>query len=219
MNETGFQWARIGADANGDGSITIADSGIWLMDLAILPGDALIYLVLTYAPALAEFLELSSADFGSTYAFGAGAIIWIASLLAVATFISFIRELDRRATTWLAGRYMSGLSRLRAIRRRLQTFVTSRLIRRRASSNGFSVDAISLAASETVVLRCLSSEQDNSVLTLDEIALKVKRPAKEISRVIRHLRELELIEPCQDKRLRKDGHRIAAAGQLYLLGT
>jgi hypothetical protein len=64
-------------DTNGDGAFTISDIDSILAWLFFLPGDYVIYLLLTYAPNLARFLELSSASYGS---FGSGLVsscVWL----------------------------------------------------------------------------------------------------------------------------------------------
>jgi hypothetical protein len=83
----------------------------------------------------------------------------------------------------------------------------------------YEIGSIDLATDETIVLRCLSGIEDGAVLTLDEIATKLGCSTRAVIPVLRHLMDLELIERGADKATQREGHRIAVAGQMYLLGA
>ena len=211
MNEDISLWDRIGGDAR----FTISDLGSWALDILILPGNAFVYLLIHHAPAVAEFLELGSTDYGGVFAIGAAVVIWLAAIIAGGTLLSAIRDIDRRLTSWALGRYAELARLVRVLRRRILGMIS----RRRSKEEDLVVETVSLANVETAVLRCLSSIEDGAVLTIDEIAATLKRPKRELMPVMRRLIELDFIQAGSDSFTRKQGHRIGAAGQMYLLGT
>ncbi|MGD8340619.1 MAG: hypothetical protein PVH89_07535, partial [Gammaproteobacteria bacterium] len=191
MDEGTSIWARLGADINGDGTFTIADLGPWLLDILVIPGDALIYLVITYAPELAEFLELTTEDYGGGVSIWASIVIWLAALILAGTIVNAILALDRRLTTWLAGHYAETIRRLRVLRRRLVTTLRLSSWRKASVVDRYEIGSIDLATDETIVLRCLSGIEDGAVLTLDEIATKLGCSTRAVIPVLRHLMDLE----------------------------
>ena len=211
MNENASLWDRIGADAR----FTISDLGSWALDILILPGNAFVYLLIHHVPVVAEFLELGSTDYGGVFAIWAAVLIWLAAIIAGGTLLSAIRDIDRRLTSWALGRYAELKRLVRVLRRRILGMIA----RRRSKEDDLVVETVSLANLETAVLRCLSSIEDGAVLTIDEIAVTLRRPKRELTPVMRRLIELDFIQAGSDSFTRKQGHRIGAAGQMYLLGT
>lgn len=219
MDEGASIWVQLGADVNGDGRFSIADAGPWLLDILVIPGDALIYLLLTYAPDVAEFLELSSDSYGGAVSIWVSVIIWLAALFVVGTILSAIRALDRRITTWIAGQFAELVRRLRVFRRLFITSLRLRSWRSASAIESIGVESVKLAADETTVLRCFSTIEDGAVLTLNEIAAKLGCSTRAVIPVLRHLSDLGFIERSTEKVTQREGHRIAVAGQMYLIGT
>ena len=91
--------------------------------------------------------------------------------------------------------------------------------RKASAVEGLEIGSVELAADETTVLRCLSSIDDGAVLTLDEIAAKLGCSTRAVIPVLRHLSDLRFIERGAEKVTQREGHRIAVAGQMYLIGT
>ena len=219
MNEDASFWVRIGGDVNGDGRFSIGDVGSRLFEILILPGDAVLYLLFTYAPGIADFLELGRDDFGGTVSISVAVLIWLTAILVAGTTLGKLRELDRRLTARIAACYAETQRLIRILKRRLVTSITFRPRETHSENESLVVDTFELAATETALLRCLSSIDDGAVLTIDEIAAKLDRPQREIKSILQRLVELDLVKPSADSFTNKDGHRIATAGQMYLLGT
>jgi hypothetical protein len=216
--ETSF-WAALARDTNGDGKFTIADFGSFLTEMLLLPGNGLIWLIVTYAPGVAEFLELDNQSFSSGIVIWLSVMLWLAALFIATTILNTVREIDRRLTQRIAGWY-SELKRFSRIARR---YVVTRLnqlrgLGRRADSD-FAVDTVQLADAEARVLRCLAGIEDGAVMTAEELATRVGQPAREIRRAISRLKEIDFIENSVDRLTQKKGHCIAAAGQMFMLGA
>jgi hypothetical protein len=215
VNDDVSLWVRIGADVNGDGRFTVSDIGSWGLEILVLPGNVFLYLVINHLPRVAEFFELGTEDFGGVVAIWAAVLIWLAAIIVAGSLLSAIRDLDRRLTSWALGRWEELKRLLRVLRRR----VAGLIARRRASSEDLVVETVDLAGIETAVLRCLSRIDDGDVLTLDEIAASLRRPARDLKPVLRRLIDLGFVQSGSDSFSKKNGHRIGPAGQMYLLGT
>lgn len=219
MNENTPFWIRIGADANGDGRLSLTDAREWLVNILLLPGDVFVYLLVTYAPPVADFLELSANTSGGVVSITASVLIWLAAIVITGTVLGRIRDLDRSMTAWVAARYNEAWRQIRVLRRRIVGWITLRSQRKHSDDESLIVDSLILKGLETAVLRCLSRIDDGAVLTTEEIAARVERPKRELQTALQRLAELELIKAGADKFSNRDGHCIATAGQMYLLGA
>lgn len=104
QESTGWAWllGRLGADANGDTRVTIADAPAWLIALFFFPGDALLYAMMRYTPSLANFLEIGSQDYGGLLSGFISVCAWLAAFLLAAILLQKLRDADRRATAGAA---------------------------------------------------------------------------------------------------------------------
>lgn len=217
MNEDDSFWVRLGADINGDGRFTIGDLGSWSLEILLLPGDAFLYLLINHFPGVAGFFELGNEDYGGVFTIWASVVIWLAAIIVAGSLLNAIRELDRRLTSWALGRYEELKRQLRIARRRVVALINSRL--RQERGDDLVVESVSLANVETAVLRCLSGLEDGDVMTLDELATRLRQTRQNLKPVLRRLLELEFIEAGSDAFTKRNGHRIGTAGQMYLLGA
>lgn len=74
------QWKFV-ADMNRSGTVTVSDVWIWIEWLYFWPGDGLIYLVITKAPGLAKFFELSAGKFSGLLSLFLSFGLWIVAVL------------------------------------------------------------------------------------------------------------------------------------------
>jgi hypothetical protein len=199
-------------------SLPLAEAGSWLVEILLLPGHVFVDLLVTYAPPVADLLALS-VDEPGTVAIIATAVIWFAAIVATGTLLTKIREIDRSMTAWIVAVFAECRRQIRVLRRRITATLAYRVRKNAGNADAIIVGAVELAPLETSVLRCLSGVDDGAVLTSVEIAARLDRPEREIKNVLGRLIELELVERRADSRTNKDGLRIAAAGQMYLLGA
>ena len=218
MNDGESLWVMLGADINGDGRFTAGDVGSWLLDILLMPGDALLYLLIKHAPAVAGFFELGIEDRGGAFSVWASVLIWLTAIVAVGSLLNAVREVDRRLTSWALGRYHETKRQLRILRRLVIALVNSRF-RRERRGDELVVETVTLANIETSVLRCLSALDDGDVMTLDELATRLRQTRQNLRPVLQRLLELEFIEAGSDAFTKRNGHRIGTAGQMYLLGA
>ena len=196
----------------------LTNTGSWLLDILLLPGNALVYLLVTYAPPVAEFLQLRVIETG-TLTITATAVVWLAAIVIAGTLLTKIREIDRSATAWVAACYGEIKRRIRVLKRRITATLAQRSQSRRQKDDALVVDMVRLTGRETAILRCLSAVDDGAVLTADEIAAQLGLPPRELTRVLQRLVELDLVKRRADSGRKRDGHCIATAGQMYLLSA
>ena len=89
------QWAFI-ADMNHDGAVTISDVGLWLKWLYFYPGDLLHYSILSLAPGVAQFLELSPSSYGGWGSGIVSAFVWMIVLPMLAIFLAAVASSTRQ---------------------------------------------------------------------------------------------------------------------------
>lgn len=217
MNEDGAPWESLALDMNGDGRFTIADLWAWLEHLLFLPGDVVLSLVLTHAPALAAFFELNADHYGTPVTKFLSVAIWLAGFVLIGMVINAFRNLDRVLTSYVSGRYQELRRQLRVLRRKLTSRIGMLRQRRRARATAVTVDAVALERLETAVLRCHANVDDFAVLTADEVAAALRLPVRQVHAALRRLIELCLVERSFGTDEGREGHRITQAGQIYLI--
>jgi len=209
-------WPREGPLMNDNPAL--ADAGDRLLEIALLPGNALVYLLVSYAPPVADFLELNTGKTG-TVTITASLVIWLAAIVFTGTLLTKVREIDRSVTAWIVACYEDLRRLVRVFKRRITSSLAFRFRRRSNDDDDLVLDNVQLANIETSVLRCLSRIDDGAILTTPEMATMLARPERELKKVLQRLVELGLIERRLDAWSNNDGHCIATAGQMYLLGA
>lgn len=132
QESTGWTWllGRLGADANGDTRVTIADAPAWLVALFFFPGDAALYAMMRYTPALANFLEIGSQDYGGLLSGFISVCAWLAAFVLCAILLQKLRDADRRATAGASALTQGVARRLRIahalLRQRLRARASGR---------------------------------------------------------------------------------------------
>jgi len=188
------------------------------IEVLLLPGEAVVYLLANYSPPVAHYFELST-DETSTFTITAAVVIWLAAIAVTGTLVSKIRELDRAMTDWIVAGFEEFRRGARVLKRRITSSLALRMRRGSSNDEAMILDSVQLARLETSVLRCLSRIDDGAILTTGEMAAKISTPERELNRTLQRLVELGLVERRSDSLTHSDGHCIATAGQMYLLGA
>jgi hypothetical protein len=194
------------------------DLRTWLVDVLLLPGDAFVYLLVTYMPPVAKFLDLGTDERG-VVTITSAVVVWLAAIILTGTALGKVRDIDRSLTARVAAAFEEVRRLIRVTRRRIIASLALRGQRKRGNDESLIVASLELARLETAVLRCLSAIDDGAVMTNEEIAARLKRPNREIRAALQRLTELDLIRRATDNFVGKHGHCIATAGQMYLLGA
>ncbi|MDH3420129.1 MAG: hypothetical protein OEM78_11720, partial [Gammaproteobacteria bacterium] len=70
-------WSSLMRDMNADGQFTLSDVWFWIVHVYFLPGDAVLWSALTYAPGLATFLELGPGSYHGLFTAMVSGGIWL----------------------------------------------------------------------------------------------------------------------------------------------
>ena len=81
MNPVVLPWMRFAADMNGDGAVTIRDVVLWVKHAYFLPGDSLLWFLVTYLRPVARFLEVGMADYQGFFSGFVSAFAWFVALV------------------------------------------------------------------------------------------------------------------------------------------
>lgn len=218
MDDDRFLDQLMTLDVSGDGHITFSDVWTWIWQVAVMPGDVVISLLVSYAPPIAEFFELSTDDYGGSMSNFISIASWL--LIFVASSIAFngVRNLDHALTARIVAGYSGFLRIFRVARRRLVSTVAQFRMRRRKTP-GLVVSDVELGPVETTVLKCYASVDELIVLTPRDVAEKLNLKKYQVEQTIRRLCDLHLVEHSLGTDQGQEGHHISQAGQMYLIGS
>lgn len=202
-------------DTNGDGSITISDIPALLLQVLLLPGDAVIRGLLTWLPGVARFLELSENSYGGPVAIGLSIALWLLALVAAGVALNAIRNLDSKLTALVAAGFIESRRQVRVLRRRLAVGISQRF--RDRDDDSVQIEQLKLEPLEQALLRCLTNIDDGAVLSIEEIAAQLNGSLPQVRAADLRLRELKLIETGTDTYAKREGLRITTAGQMALI--
>lgn len=211
--DTSRVWDLSNLDITADGSVTVADLWAWTVYLFFLPGDALLTLLLLYAPGLASFFAVGPGSYGGPLSM----ILSITGWLSIFVVISLIRDLDRALTAYLSLRYREVERQLRVLRRMVSSRIGLIWHRYHSKKQTLHVAGIELGEFEIAVLRCYSAAEDFRVVASEDIAATLDVPRRQVRTALGRLTQLHLIQPSFSTDEGREGHVITKAGQFYLL--
>lgn len=205
-------------DVSGDGQVTISDIWAWLWQVAVMPGDVLIYLLVTYAPSLATFFELSSSNYGGSFSNFLSIASWLVIFIAVSLIFNWLRQLDRLLTTRLITGCRGVVRVFRVTRRRIESSIAL-YRKRRQKSPALEVENVELGPLETTVLKCYGSVDELIILTPRDVAEQLNLSRSQVEHSLRRLCALHLLERSFGTDQGEEGHHISQAGQMYLISA
>lgn len=201
-------------DTNGDGSLTIADAGGWLLHVFFLPGDWAIWVLATYAPSVAGFLEIGAADYGGLASGMVSAASWILGFIAVGMTWLYVRDLDRRATRGTVTLFAHVMLRLRLMAARLRG--RRRAAKPRRNPLEFS-SAVDLDALELRVLRLHADLAPGYSLTVRDVANALRRSVGEARSLLDSLKQRSLLNRALGGPDDESAYTLSDAGRASLL--
>lgn len=200
-------WFPFVVDMNGDQRFTITDLGIWAAKVFFLPGDWMIWKLVTAAPGLARFLELSPADYGGLLSNVLSVLFWLLVLLACYLLWRFVRAVDDKLTGWV-------LTAFEAVKLRARILLIQARARKDKDKTEdiHFADDIQLNRIEFNILKAHSNDQRSAPLDLDKLAGLLKIQVRDVERCMDRLRKLGLLQ-----RSRALGHSLTQSGSAYLV--
>ena len=180
------------------------------------PGETVTGGLARYLPAAADFLRAGPGGANeATLSITISALSWITLLLLVAYLIEVLRNVDRKMTSYVSGRYAESGRLFRVLGRRIRSAIGQWRERRREPD--IAVSEIELERLEATVLRCYGAAGELRVLAVDEVAERLRVSLRQVELVIRRLMEHHLLERAFATDEGRDTHRITQAGQIYLI--
>ena len=178
------------ADANGDGRLTLADTGVWLEQAFFLPGDWTLWAIAQYTPSLAAALGMRVPAYGGLWAGTTSTVLWLLALVLLGALYSYIVEFDRRATRRLGRQWAEVARRLRVVGLRLR----ARLGGGKAGVAQPDVEpGVELATIDARILGELAMLQPGYVSSAIEIARTLTLPAERVRDLLDALQRRGLV--------------------------
>jgi hypothetical protein len=182
--------------------------------LFFLPGDTVLWLVFSYWPSLALFLELSHSAFGGVESAVLSAGGWLLMILVVGTLHSGLVRLGWAIRAYVVGIYREGLRRTR-VGKLLVAYRVRGCTRQRAEPEIRDFPSeVDLNATDLEVLSLHRQSDAELALGIREIAASLGVPVKQAQGAVDKLKRLELLANRMDE---KSSYRLTRPGHLFLV--
>lgn len=198
--ESAAGWHRLFQDTDGDCRFTVTDLGHWAQHVFFLPGDSLLSAVLKHAPAVARFLELTPDDYGGAFPGVLSTLVWLSATLALLTFATAVRNLDRLLTAYVLSFHAEARRRVLMTKIRFTTRVHRLMERYARRERGMEESSIQVAEvpplneTELAILEWHATLSPGCMATAREIAAGLELPAHEAEHALAKLTEMQLLQ-------------------------
>ena len=208
---------RFIADVNADGSLTLSDAGGWLLQAFFLPGDLVLYLVATYVPPAASFLEIDARDYGGFLSGCISAFVWLGVVVGLGVLYGFVRETDRRATRGTARLYAATLRRLRIAATHLRNALR-RADREPPPRGDFDFDTnVELSEIELRILRLGADLAPGYAMSVSDVAGSLDLRVYQVRDVLDKLTQRRLLNRTVGGADGESAYTLSAAGRGSLM--
>jgi hypothetical protein len=162
-----------------------------LSQLFCLPGDWAIYAVARYVPAVAEWLGVGAADYGSAYSAAVSLVAW--SFLTILLIVAWaaVRDFDRAVTRRVIWLYTEAL---RHIRMGIARVKHRAGLKRRTEPVIEVTEMPGLGPDEIRVLRVHASVGPGYALAVSDVAERLEARGYQIRGVLERLQTLKLLQ-------------------------
>jgi DNA-binding MarR family transcriptional regulator len=188
-----------------------------LLEWLQLPGETATAWLIEHVSFVTDIFALDDGRGRATLAITLSVLTWIAVALLIGFIVEKIRDLDRKLTSYVSGRYTEARTQLRILRRRIASAFGTLREKQDRVEPVIGVDIVRLPQLEARLLRCFGSEGTLRALSADDIARQLKLALQPVENGIRHLLQEHLVERAFGTDDGRETHRITQAGQIYLL--
>jgi len=220
-DSAGAAWMAFRQDMNSDGQLTLTDVWLWAEQVFFLPGDGFIWLMLSYAPGLARFLEIGSGSYGGFFSAIVSVATWLFSLVMLGALYSIVLDFDRALTRRVGSIYSECLRRVRVARiwigcqfRRARRALTPR---RRGPESDIALDEIALDDLEIEVLRSHALLAPGYVLSVSDLAASLDLRRGQAEKLLEKLERLTMLERGFGASDGETGYRLSRPGRFALM--
>jgi len=215
------RWQFLTKDINADGQLTLSDVGLWCYHGFFAPGDYILSTLISGAPAVAKFLELSPVDYQGVLSGFLSAVIWIGSVLSIGVGYGIVRNLDRVLTSYIRRVYRETLRGARIIRTwtacRVHGLKDRMRLVRPDMSQEVELEELALNQLEVAVLRFSAELSPGYLVTASDIAAALGIRASQTQQTLDKLKELHLVASAFGTNDDEDGYRSTRLGKLVLM--
>jgi hypothetical protein len=214
-------WLSFSTDMNADGEFTFTDVWLWIVHVFFMPGDAVIWSVLSYAPWLARFLELGASSYGGLFSAIVSVVIWLFGLVMAGAVYSVVLEFDRALTGRLSRYYRGWLRRARVARIWLSCNMRRLLqrlsLKRRRVDPEIGLDELDLDDLEIEALRSHALLAPGYVLSVSDLAASLEIRRGQAQQLLTKLEKLALLQRGFGASDGETGYRLSRPGQFVLM--
>lgn len=208
---------------NADGQFTLSDVWLWVVHVYFLPGDAVLWTLLTYTPGLATFLELGPGSFHGLFTAMVAGGIWLVAFVVVGVVHGLVRNVDQALTAVIVRYYREWMRRFRVLR----TWTACQLRRlklqlpqwRHEAAPELDLGELALSDLEHEVLRSAALLAPGYVYTASDIAGSLEIRRSEAKRTLDRLRSLQLLETGFSGSDGESGYRLSQSGRLLVMSS
>lgn len=203
-------------------TFTIADVGAWLLLVFFLPGDWLVWALARYAAPIAQFLELSVADYGGVFSGFVSALVWLALLVVASVTCAAIRHFDEALTA----RIVQLCTEVRRRIRLASNLIAYRMRRLRGLERGAPrrdaealelTEEIDVSVAELRVLHALAQLAPGHAASVVDLAASLRARRHDVERLLGRLLRLNLVRATLGGHDDETACTLTSAGQAFLL--
>lgn len=216
-------WPSLTRDMNLDGQFTLSDVWLWVVHVYFLPGDAVLWLLLTYAPGLAIFLELGPGSYHGLFTAMVSGTIWLVSFLVFAVVHGLVRNVDQALTGFVVRYYREWRRRFRVVRTwtacQLRGIQLQLPFLRHEPAPEIDLGELELSELEHNVLRSTALLAPGYVYTASDIAGSLEIRRGQAKRTLDRLKSLQLLETGFSASDGETGYRLSPSGRLLVMSN
>jgi len=214
-------WPSLTGDMNMDGQFTLSDVWLWVVHLYFLPGDLILWAMLTYAPGLAAFLEIGPGSYHGLFTAMVAGGLWLLAILTIGVVYGLVRNLDRALTAYVVRYYREWRRRFRVLRTwtmcQLRDLKLRLPILRRDHGPDIDLGELELTDLEHEVLRSTALLAPGYVYTASDIAGSLEIRRSEAKRTLDRLKSLNLLETGLSASDGESGYRLSQSGRFLVM--
>ncbi len=216
-------WPSLIRDMNADGQFTLSDVWLWIVHVFFAPGDAVLWVLLTYTPSLATFLELGPRSYHGPFTAMVSGTIWLVTLVIVGVVYGLVRNVDQAVTAFVIRYYHEWRRRFRVLRTWTACQLRGLKLRlpqwRHEAAPELDLGELALSELEHEVLRSTALLAPGYVYTASDIAgfLEIRRG--QAKRTLDRLKSLQLLETGLSASDGESGYRLSQSGRLLVMAN
>ncbi len=224
MDESGTtHWLSLTRDMNADGQFTLSDVWLWVVHVYFVPGDAVLWMLLTYVPGLAIFLELGPGNYHGLFTALVSGGIWLVALIIAGVTYGLVRNLDQALTAVVVRYYREWRRRYRVARTwtacQLRGLTRRLPVRRHEAAPELVLGELELSELEHEVLRATALLAPGYVYTASDIAGSLDIRRREAKRALDRLKSLHLLDTGFSASDGESGYRLSQSGRFLVMSN